>query len=161
MAKTIGWTQWFPPELSARRRPGGVVAIYKSSNYFRIFKDSFEELHGGPGFVGGACVGFKFITFYFQKKYQRLGFKLHTKKVQGALELRPVPQDGFQVGIKEVLRDLKYGLMEKTCYFKVKYDTVGQTHFIEFGGPDVVLTKDRRFTPFVPGEKEERLPYVG
>jgi len=151
MEKIIGWTKWTPPKISARRRPKGIIALYKTSRYFRIFSDSFEELKGGPGSIKEEV--FKFVTFYYQKKYQRLGFRLHKIKVEEVLELSTVHPDGLQVGIKEILKDLNYKYPDRTCYFKVKYDPVGKVHFINFGQPDFVL-KDRIFTPFVPLKKE-------
>ncbi len=159
----VGWSQWTPKKISARKRPEGIIALYKISSYFRIFNDSFEELKGGPGFVDYAYSGsagqevFKFVTFYYQKKYQRLGFQLHKIKVEGVLELKTVPPDGFQAGIKEVLKDLKYEYSDITCYFKVKYDPVGKIHFINFGQPDFILV-GRAFTPFVPTPKESSIP---
>jgi len=151
MEKVTGWTKWTPTNISARKRPEGIIALYKTSLYFKIFNDSFEELRGGPGFVDKEV--FKFVTFYYQKKYQRLGFQLHEKKVEGVLELSTVHPDGLQTGIKEVLKDLKYEYSDRTCYFKVKYDPVGKVHFINFGQPDFVLV-GRIFTPFVPTKKE-------
>ena len=154
----VGWSKWTPTKISARRRPGGIIALYKTSLYFKIFNDSFEELKGGPGFVDKKP--FKFITFYYQKKYQRLGFQLRGIKVEGALELHTIPPDGFQVGIKEILKDLNYEHSDITCYFKVKYDPVGKVHFINFGQPDFILTPGRTFAPFVPTKKERDLSIV-
>ncbi len=154
MEKKTGWTKWTPTKISARRRPRGIIALYKTSSYFRIFNDSFEELRGGMGTVYEEI--FKFVTFYYQKKYQRLGFQLHAKKIEGVLELHTVHPDGFQVGIREVLKDLNYKYLDRTCYFKVKYDPVGTIHFINFGQPDFVLVGST-FTPFVPTKKESSI----
>lgn len=155
-SRHVGWSQWMPTKISARRRPEGTIALYKTSSYFRIFDDSFEELKGGPGFWVGSKKAFKFATFYYQKKYQRLGFQLHEEKVEGVLKLHSVHPDGFQVGIREVLKDLNYKYLDTTCYFKVKYDAVGKVHFINFGQPDFTLI-GRAFTPFVPTKKESSI----
>ena len=156
----IGWSKWTPTKISARKRPTGIIAIYKTSSYFRIFNDSFEELRGSPGSIDYAYSGsagkkvFKFATFYYQKKYQRLGFQLHEKKVEGVLKLHTAHPDGLQTGIKDILKDLNYKYSNRTCYFKVNYDPVGKVHFINFGQPDFILTPGKTFAPFVPTKKE-------
>lgn len=156
MEKIIGWTKWTPTKISAHKRPEGIIALYKTSSYLRIFNDSFEGLRGGPGFIDKEV--FKFVTFYYQKKYQRLGFRLRERKVEGVLELHTAHPDGLQIGIKEVLKDLNYEYSDRTCYFKVKYDPVGKIHFINFGQPDFVLTKGKTFAPFIPSKKESSTP---
>lgn len=157
--KSEKWEQWLPPELIPKRRPVGVVAIYKISGSFKIFKDSFLGLKGGPGFleVGGEL--WKFITIYLpqvqkargmQLRRQRLGFRLHSKKVEGTLDLSTFSDDGFRIPLKHVLLDFGYkGFLNRTCYFKVKYDEVNKLHYIELGKPDFEYKKGRGFYPCV------------
>ena len=155
--KSVEWEQWLPPELIPKRRPAGVVAIYKISGIFRIFKDSFSGLAKGSGFLDLEEESWKFITLYFPtaqtEKQQRLGFRLYTEKMDGALDLAPCSEGGFRISLKHVLPDLGYkGFLGKTSYFKVQYDGANEMHYIELGKPDFEWKKRKGFYPSIETE---------
>lgn len=151
------WIQWVPPAVSIKRRPAGLVAIYKTSGYFRIFETSFEELRGGPGFVDTKDI-FKFITVYSQtpvgsKHPEFLGFKLWKKRPGlGGLKLRTEAPNGYSVGLKWVLEDFGYGFKDQTYYFKVKYNVKEKMHYIEISTPDYIYSPKGKFSLYKPAE---------
>lgn len=157
MMKSEEWEQWHPFELIPKRRPSGVVAIYKISDSLRIFKDSFLGLEGGPGFTK-IEKSWKFITIYhlkvqkargLQLRRQRLGFRLHSEKMEGALDLSRFADGGFRVSLRRVLFDLDCkSFLDRTCYFKVKYNVANKLHYIELGKPDYEYKKGKGFCPF-------------
>ncbi|GAJ02099.1 unnamed protein product [marine sediment metagenome] len=160
--KSEEWEQWLPSELIPKRRPLGVVAIYKASGSFRIFKDSFSGLMGGPGFLDLEGELWKFIVLYsprtkkaggLQMRRQRLGFRLHSKKVEGTLDLSTCSDGGFGVQLKHVLPKFGYkGFLDKTCYFKIEYDEENKMHYIELGRPDFEYKRGKGFYPGVERE---------
>lgn len=157
--KSEKWEQWLPSELIPKRRPLGVVAIYKLSGTFRIFKDSYLGLMGGPGFLDLEGALWKFITLYspavqkaggLRMRRQRLGFRLHSKKVDGTLDLSTSGDGGFRISLKHVLPDFGYkGFLDRTCYFKIQYDEANKLHYIELGKPDFEYKKGKGFYPCV------------
>lgn len=152
------WVQWVPSGISAKRRPLGLVAIYKTSGYFRIFETSFEELRGGPGFVDTKDL-FKFITIYAQtpkdsKHPKFLCFKLWRKNPgEGGLKLRTEAPNGYSVGLRQVLENFGYGFKNQTCYFKVKYNAGEKMHYIEMGVPDFIYSPKRKFSLYKPADE--------
>lgn len=156
------WEQWIPPELIPKRRPAGVVAIYKVSGSFKIFKDSFMDLKGGPGFLDTGEELWKFITFYLPKvqraaglqlRRECLGFRLHSEKVTGTLDSFTCSDGGFRVPLKHILPDFGCkDALERTSYFKVQYDEASKMHFIELGKPDFEWKKGKGFYPCVKTE---------
>jgi len=156
--KSGEWELWLPFELIPKRRPPGVVAIYKVSDSLRIFKDSFLGLEGGPGFIK-VEEPWKFITIYHPKiqkarglqlRRQRLGFRLHLEKVKGTLDLSRFADGGFRVSVRRVLFDLDCkSFLDRTCYFKMKYNVANKLHYIELGKPDYEYKKGKGFYPWV------------
>jgi len=161
--KSEKWEQWLPSELIPKRRPLGVVAIYKASGSFRIFKDSFSGLMGGPGFLDLEGKLWKFITLYspgiqkaggLQMRKQRLGFRLHSEKVEGTLDLVICSDGGFRIQLKHVLPKFGYKHFDMTRYFKVQYDEGNKMHYIELGKPDFEYKRGRGFYPGVESERK-------
>lgn len=154
------WVQWVPSGVSVKRRPLGLIAIYKTSGYFRIFETSFEELRDGPGSVRTKDT-FEFITIYAQtpkgsKHPKFFGFKLwRNHPGPGGLKLRREAPNGFSVGLKQVLENFGYGFKNQTCYFKVKYNAGEKMHYIEIGVPDYTYSPKRKFLPYKPVDETE------
>jgi len=163
MMKSEEWEQWHPFELIPKKRPSGLVSIYKISDSFRIFKDSFSGLEGGPGFIK-VEEPWKFITIYHPKvqkargsqlRGQRLGFRLHLEKVEGTLDLSRFADGGFRVSLRRVLFDLDCkSFLDRTCYFKIKYDVANKLHYIEPRKPDYEYKKGKGFYPFEESGKK-------